>query len=80
MTNVIMQRVGSPSISSDYYQGTACTGTNKTTGRELYVADGVAIVVVEGKTLIPIVDYSEVGGTVTFNMPIDDRMDIAVFR
>jgi len=78
--NIFLRKVAYPGITSEKFGGTACTGTDKTTGRELFVADGVSIVVVHRKILIPTVDYTESGGTVTFNIPVDNRHKLAIFR
>ena len=78
--NVTLQRAAYPGITSDNFGGTALSGSDKATGRELFVADGVGIIAVDRKILIPNDDYTESGGTVTFTIPVDNRHRIVVFR
>ena len=78
--NITLQRSAYPGITSDNFGGTACTGTDKATGRELFVANGVRIIAVDRRTLTPGDDYTETGGTVTFNIPVDNRHRITAFR
>lgn len=78
--NLILQKVNYPGLTSENFSGTACTGTDKTTGRELFVANGVGQIFMDRKMMRPIDDYTESGGTVTFNVNVDNRHELTVFR
>ena len=78
--NITLQRSAYPGITSDNFGGTAFTGTDKTTGREVFVQDGAKIVTVDRRILIPGIDFTEVGGTVTINTSLDNRHRVTIYR
>ena len=80
MANIFLNGAPYPGITSDNFAGTDCTGTDKTTNRTLSVPDGVGLVFVDRRILRPIDDYTISGTTITFNINIDNRHKITVFR
>lgn len=62
------------------YAASECTGTDRTTGRTLDVTGGIGFVVLEKQTLTPGTDYTRNGSTITFNVRVDNRQTIVVFR
>ena len=78
--NIFLQKVNYPGITSDNFDGSDCTGTDKTTSRTLSVPNGIGQVFVERRMLRPDDDYTTSGTTITFTIPIDNRAEITVFR
>jgi hypothetical protein len=78
--NITLQRSAYPGITSDNFGGTAFTGSDKATGREVYVGDSARIVTIDRRILIPGIDFTESGGTVTINIALDNRHRITIYR
>lgn len=80
MASILLKSQGRISLSSDNFDGSGCSGTDKTTNRTLNVPNGIGFVIVERKVIHPTDDYTVSGTTITFLIRIDNRMKISVFR